>query len=152
MVRRLLWCVAGLILVPLTLSGSAPRESAVPLSALHFLLGQWEGVGDQAGAVGGFTFAPGVQDHVIVRTNYSNTPANGTTPASRHDDLMVIYAETGVVKADYFDSEGHVIRYIVDARPGRATFRGGRDVWPLIPFDLHRTSWDARRQLRCAGG
>ena len=58
----------------------------------------------------------------MVRTNYSNTPATGGTPASRHDDLMVVYVEAGVVKADYFDSEGHVIRYVVDGRPGEAVF------------------------------
>jgi hypothetical protein len=35
---------------------------------------------------------------------------------------MVVYVEAGVVKADYFDSEGHVIRYVVDGRPGEAAF------------------------------
>jgi len=36
-------------------------------------------------------------------------------PAPRHDDLLVIYRENGSLKADYFDSEGHVIRYAVSA-------------------------------------
>jgi len=59
---------------------------------------------------------------VIVRTNYSNTPATADKPASRHDDLMVIYVDAGHVKADYFDSEGHVIRYAVEGRPGEVVF------------------------------
>jgi hypothetical protein len=63
-----------------------------------------------------------VQDRVIVRTNYSNTPADSGKPASRHDDLMVIYTDSGVVKADYFDSENHVIRYVAEARPGEVVF------------------------------
>ena len=92
------------------------------LAPLQFLLGEWEGVGDQAGATGRFTFAPGVQDRVVVRTNYSNTPASGSTPASRHDDLMVIYVDGGLVKADYFDNEGHVIRYVAEIRAGQVVF------------------------------
>ena len=86
---------------------------------LAFLIGEWEGAGDPAGATGGFAFARGAQDHVVVRTNYSNTPAKGDLAASRHDDLMIIYAEGGALKADYFDSEGHVIRYILQP-PSRA--------------------------------
>lgn len=41
-----------------------------------------------------------------------------------HDDLMVIYAEApGSLQADYYDSEGHVIRYAVAASaPGSAVF------------------------------
>jgi phage-related tail fiber protein len=83
---------------------------------------RWQGIGDQAGATGGFTFSATVQDRVIVRTNYSNTPATAGSPASRHDDLMVIYVEGDAVKADYFDNEGHVIRYLVQPRPGGVVF------------------------------
>jgi hypothetical protein len=97
-------------------------ESPAPLAAFQFLLGEWKSIDDQAGATGGFSFAPGVQDRVIVRTNYSNTPPSSDRPASRHDDLMVIYVDAGLVKAEYFDSEGHVIRYVVDARPGAVVF------------------------------
>ena len=103
-------------------TGTARGRSPAPLAAFQFLLGQWEGIGDQAGATGGFTFAPSVQDRVIVRTNYSDTRATGGKPASRHDDLMVIYIDAGVVKADYFDSEDHVIRYVAEARSGEVMF------------------------------
>ena len=114
--------VGSVLLVFFALGGSIHGESLPPLARLQFLVGEWEGIGDQAGATGGFTFAPSLQDRVLVRTNYSNTPATGGTPASRHDDLMVVYVETSLVKADYFDSEGHVIRYVADARPGEVVF------------------------------
>lgn len=107
----------GLVsLVLIVLTGLARGENPATLASFRFLLGQWEGVGDQAAATGGFTFAAGVQDRVIVRTNYSNRPTNAAQPASRHDDLMIVYVDGGVVKADYFDSEGHVIRYVAEAR------------------------------------
>ena len=63
---------AALLLISLT--GAIRAERPVPLALLQFLFGEWEGIGDQAGATGGFTFAPSVQDRVIVRPNYSNTP------------------------------------------------------------------------------
>ena len=120
--RRFLRSLGSVSLVLIVLTGSARAESPVTLASLQFLLGQWEGIGDQAGATGGFTFAPSVQDRVIVRTNYSNTPANGGKPASRHEDLMVIYVDSGLVKADYFDSESHVIRYVAEARSDAVVF------------------------------
>jgi hypothetical protein len=115
--RTLVAILALLIVVP-----GMRAEVPPPLAPLQFLLGEWEGVGDQAGATGGFSFAPGVQDRVIVRTNVSNTPASGGTPASRHDDLMIVYVEGETVKADYFDSEGHVVRYVAAPRSGAVVF------------------------------
>jgi hypothetical protein len=106
-----------------SMASSALRaEPPAALAQLQFLLGDWEAAGDQAGATGGSTFAANVQGHVIVRTNYSDAPASGGTPASRHDDLMVIYVEGNVVKADYFDNEGHVIRYAVSANADQVVF------------------------------
>jgi hypothetical protein len=110
--------LALLIAVPGAMRAAVPA----PLAPLQFLLGEWEGVGDQGGATGGFSFAPGVQDRVIVRTNVSNTPASGATAASRHDDLMIVYVEGETVKADYFDNEGHVIRYVAAPKPGAVVF------------------------------
>ena len=120
--RRLLLAVASVSLLSIVWTGTMRGESPAPLAPFQFLLGGWTGTGDQADATGGFTFAPAVQDRVIVRTNYSNTPPNGGRPASRHDDLMVIFVDAGVVKAEYFDSEDHVIRYVADARPGEVVF------------------------------
>ena len=86
------------------------------LSPLRFLVGEWEAIERPAGETGAFTFKAAVQDHVIVRTNEAVYTATAGRPASRHDDLMVIYAERGSIKAEYFDNEGHVIRYAVQPR------------------------------------
>jgi hypothetical protein len=121
--RRPCLRVSGLIcLIWLSSAGTLRGEVPAPLAPLQFLLGDWEGVGDQAGATGGFSFALRVQDRVIVRTNYSDRPASGTEPASRHDDLMVIYEDAGRIKAEYFDSEGHIIRYVAEVKGAEVVF------------------------------
>jgi hypothetical protein len=103
-------------------AASLPRE----LAPLGFLLGEWDGGGSGAPgqASGGTSFATSLQDRVIVRTNFAAIAATDKTPASRHDDLMIIYVdERGAVRADYYDNEGHVIRYAVTVSgPGRAVF------------------------------
>src|ERR1700694_4412539 len=72
--RRFASTFGPVALLLISLTGAIRAERPVPLALLQFLFGEWEGIGDQAGATGGFTFAPSVQDRVIVRTNYSNTP------------------------------------------------------------------------------
>jgi hypothetical protein len=94
--------------------GQRPRNSSLDVAALGFLLGEWEAIGTPAGETGGFTFSLGVQNHVMTRTNDAVYDAREGRPASRHDDFMIIYAEDGQLRADYFDSEQHVIRYVVD--------------------------------------
>jgi hypothetical protein len=118
--RALAWGFAGFMIA--LSSGATEAQTVSRLEPLRFLLGEWQGIGDQAGATGGFTFRSTVQDRVIVRTNYSDTPATAGSAASRHDDLMVIYVDGDAVKADYFDNEGHVIRYLVQLRPGNVVF------------------------------
>jgi hypothetical protein len=115
--------VCGLAcLMSIALIGAVRGQAPGPLASLQFLLGTWEGIGDQGGATGGFSFALSVQDRVIVRTNYADTPARGGKSASRHDDLMVIYEDAGRVKAEYFDSERHVVRYVAETKGGEVVF------------------------------
>ena len=109
---------------------AAPAAQAAPagsaLEPFAFLVGEWPSTGSgQPGAgTGTATFARSLQDKVIVRTSYAEYPAAGDKPATRHDDLMVIYAAPGGgARADYYDSEGHVIRYAVHSpAPGQAIF------------------------------
>lgn len=114
----------GLALVLVLASISAVRaEAPASLVPLRFLLGDWEAIPDSSGgATGAFSFSSGVQEHVIVRTNYSISRAADAKPSSRHDDLMVIYDEAGTVRADYFDNEGHVIRYVVQPKARSVAF------------------------------
>lgn len=90
------------------------------LKPLRFLIGQWEAVGSgkPGTATGSATFASGLQERVLIRTSYAEYPARGSKPAARHDDLMVIYVDSDAqVKADYYDNEGHIIRYHVQTSP-----------------------------------
>ncbi len=108
-------------------TGATPGGAGpAPLEALAFLLGTWgaSGSGHPGTAAGKATFARSLQDRVILRTSFAESPATKTTPASRHDDLMIIFAtDRAGIRADYYDNEGHVIRYAVTvAGAGDATF------------------------------
>jgi predicted dehydrogenase len=98
------------LLLALQRAAAAQADAFAPLA---FLLGEWEAVETPAAERGAFAFRLAVQDHVIIRTNEAVYAATADRPASRHDDLMVIFGENGSLKADYFDNEGHVIRYAV---------------------------------------
>lgn len=114
---------AAVLVAAMLAAGVAAAQSATDLSPLNFLLGDWQAIDTAPGETGRSVFTLRVQDHVIVRDNEASYPAAGGRPASRHDDLMVIYGENGSIRADYFDNEGHVIRYAV--RPqgsGRVVF------------------------------
>ena len=116
------------ITVLLAVVVSAPLSAqSDPFARLQFLVGEWVAVETPAGESGSFTFKPDVQGHVIVRTNEANYAATADRPASRHDDLLVVYSENGALKADYFDSEGHVIRYAVTADSDHATLLSAPD-------------------------
>lgn len=116
--------LASIVVSLLLASGIEAQSSGAPtatLAPLQFLVGEWEAVGTPPGESGGFGFSFAVQGRVLVRTNHADYAASDRGPASRHDDLMMIYAEGGAIKADYFDNEDHIIRYT-------AQVRGARDV------------------------
>ena len=93
-----------------------------PFHPLRFLMGEWVADGPDATASGHFELTADVQGKVLIRHNHADYPAAKNRPAVNHDDLMVIYPEGGI-KATYFDSEGHVIRYTMQpGAPGEATF------------------------------
>jgi hypothetical protein len=107
------------MLLACALAVSAHAQSRADLSAFDFLLGDWDAIGLPAGESGAFNFSRAVQDRIIVRTNYAKYPARDGKPATRHDDLMVIFVEGETLKADYFDSEQHVIHYVIEPRGPR---------------------------------
>ena len=59
-----------------------------------------------------------------VRKNFAEFPATNGKPASRHDDLMVVYRDEAShgLRATYYDNEGHTIPYAVTASAGNVVF------------------------------
>jgi hypothetical protein len=108
------------------LSGSAFAAEPLELKPFAFLIGEWtaSGSGQPGAGSGAAVFARGLQDQVILRNSYAEYPATDGKPASRHDDLMIIYRmRDGGTRADYYDNEGHVIRYVLSSPgPGQAVF------------------------------
>jgi hypothetical protein len=81
------------------------------------LTGTWvgEGSGQPGQGSGTFSFAFDLDSNILVRKSHSEYPATGKTPATVHDDLMVVYRDPSgkPVNAVYFDNEGHTIFYTV---------------------------------------
>jgi hypothetical protein len=94
-----------------------PADRDAHWKPIQFLLGNWTAVGGgpQTGqGQGAFSFTPDLDRSIVVRRNlaeYHDGPNAGT----RHDDLMIVYADPpgSPLRAIYFDSEGHTIRYNV---------------------------------------
>jgi hypothetical protein len=102
--------------------GAAPQDA---LNVVAPLLGRWVAEPDPRapGVTGWTTFSRELGDKVVVRKNHASYPAKEGKPASAHDDLMVIFAEDSRLRAEYFDNEGHVIRYEVQSpAPGTLVF------------------------------
>jgi len=118
------------------------------LTSLGFLIGDWTAVDTPPGESGEFTFSLGVQDRIMTRTNFANYAARDGRPASRHDDFMIIYGEGSELKADYFDSEQHVIRYVVQPRSDHEVVFAS-EAKPSEP--RYRLSYTARSDGTLAG-
>ena len=110
--------VCALLLLPV----AAVAEDWGPL---EFLIGQWtgQGSGTPGNGAGAFSFAPDLQRRILVRKSFAEYPPAGGKPSVRHDDLLIVYREgTAPIRAIYFDNEGHVIRYTVEAHANEAVF------------------------------
>jgi hypothetical protein len=108
---------AILLLAALSLLG----QPAPDWSGWKFLIGEWsgEGTGTPGQGSGGFSSLPDLSGRVLIRKNRAEYPATKDKPAYSHEDLMVIYPDTPVERAVYFDNEGHVIHYTAEFKgPG----------------------------------
>ena len=97
---------------------SAQQSSPVNWTKLQFLVGTWNaaGSGSPGEGAGAFSFSFDLQKRVLVRHSHTDYPAASNRPAFAHDDLMIIYAdEQQLFHADYYDNEGHVIRYTIES-------------------------------------
>jgi hypothetical protein len=113
----LLACLSALGML-LTPSAALPPD----WSAWRPLAGEWVAdVDPKDGATGAFSLVPELQGHVLVRRNFAQYP-KGHPRAGRHEDLMVVYHAGPATRADYYDSEGHVIHYGVTVEGRRFLF------------------------------
>jgi hypothetical protein len=114
--------------VLLSIQSSAQTQKD-PWTPLQFLIGSWlgTGLGKPGEAVQGTaTFSFDLNKSVIVRkTKVEIASKPGETTSQVHEDLMIIHPQPGDPKfgAEFFDNEGHVIRYTIDTpKPGVAIF------------------------------
>jgi len=105
-----------LVITSTYVQSQAPSPHKPSWQQLQFLIGAWVSTGPtQLGeGHGEFSFERQLNDYVVVRRSFAEYKS-GPAAGSRHDDLMVIYADPPNASpyAIYFDSEGHVIRYNV---------------------------------------
>jgi hypothetical protein len=131
--RTLTLCVVSLFLC------LAPQQKANAgnWDSWRFLLGKWAGKasGQPGEGTGTFTFRFELQGKILVRRNRDDFPATKDHPASSHEDLMVVYPETGGprTRAIYFDSEGHVIQYTAEFSEDQKTLIFLSDPVPSAP-------------------
>jgi hypothetical protein len=110
--------VTGLLLI----AGACLAQDSVDArwKDVQFLLGNWTATKTPAGTTGSFSFQTDLVGRVIIRRNFSQVE-NGP----RHEDLLVIYADgpDSGLRAAYFDSEGHAIRYkVTSPAPNQTVF------------------------------
>jgi hypothetical protein len=107
----------ALLLATIARLGAGAPDQSARWGPLQPLVGAWtgEGGGGPGQGSGSFSFQPDLQGKILVRKNRAEYPATKDRPAFVHDDLMVVYRDTpeAPLRAIYFDSEGHTIRYEV---------------------------------------
>ena len=91
-----------------------------PLQPLAFMVGDWRSAGDStgAGAGGDSAIHPDLGGRILVRRDHVTLRAGGG-----FDIYMVVYPDGDRADADFIDTEGHTIHYLVTPGPGpSATF------------------------------
>src|SRR5215470_8751482 len=98
----------GMLVVAMLLAAPAARADDT-WAAWQPMLGNFVAEGAT------YSLEPALDGKVLVRKGQSG----------KHADLMVVYAEGGKTRADYWDNEGHVIRYEVTLAGSHAVFLAG---------------------------
>lgn len=118
--------LAALLLAAVCVYGSASSPSKTEArdnwEGWAFLMGDWVGTGTgiPGEGTGVFSFRPELDGRILVRKNRVEYPApavSGSSPV--HEDLLIVYPAQGgsVLRAIYFDNEGHTIPYGVALSP-----------------------------------
>src|SRR5690349_8921140 len=102
--------VAAFVVASSSIAFAQPAPLPMPdWSAWQPLVGHWVADPSPDGAVGSFSFTSELQSRVLMRKNVADYPKTKV----HHEDLMVVYKGETLTRADYWDNEGHVIRYTV---------------------------------------
>lgn len=80
------------------------------------LVGTWEADKAADGTTGGFTLEYALGGKALLRNNHSDKGDQ------HHEDLMIVFIENGKTRAEYWDNEGHVIRYDANVEGKKAVF------------------------------
>lgn len=117
---RKLACALWLLVLALCTSATAQESKPADVwGPWRFLIGDW--ITDNGGgtpgraSAGEFSFALELNGKILARRSFADYPAANGRPAYHHEDLTVLYPEGKLIKADFFDGEGHVIHYTAQA-------------------------------------
>jgi hypothetical protein len=104
---------------------------------LNFLVGDWngEGGGKPGQGPGNMSVTWDLDRQVMINKGHSEYPASKDRPATVHDSLMIIFKDPSgeKLRATYFDNEGHVIQYAIEASENPVTIRFVSDALPSTP-------------------
>jgi hypothetical protein len=126
---------------------------------IEFLFGNWTGKGGGASAgqgAGDYSFEPQIGNSIVVRKSFAEY-TSGPEAGTRHDDLMIVYADPpgSPLRAIYFDSEGHTIRYNVKTpAPNVAVFESdGTQPGPKyrLTYTQHGSNLDGKFEIAPPG-
>jgi hypothetical protein len=105
---------------------TCPGQQKPAWEKWNWLEGEWTGEGSGKPGQGGgtFSFKPGLDARILIRTSHSEYPASVSKPKVIHEDLMIIYPDNSGngPKAIYFDNEGHNINYSITCGDKSITF------------------------------
>jgi len=114
---------------------------------LQWLLGRWADDwrrGEPGEATdGGESWDLQLDGQILVRTSWCTYPSAGGRPAFRHDDLLIVFHDLGAqIRAIFWDTDGHVIRYVTAVLdPDRRGFAFESD--PSVPGPGQRLHYRA---------
>ena len=121
-----------------------------PWRPVRFLVGTWEA--KSKASTGEYTFRMDLGAHLLTRISKTASCKSGTEIDCEHTDLLHIYPEGAGLKAIYFDNEGHVIHYDVNA-PGPNTVvllspAGGQGPQFRLSYELKDGEMRGKFELR----
>jgi hypothetical protein len=120
--RRFLSVVT--LIIAFVISSAAQAPPKPDWSSWNWIIGTWDGqaTGKPGAGSGSFSLLYSLDHAILVRKSLSAYKAPQTALKTHHEDFMVVYEENNKWRADYWDSERHVIHYAITMGEGTATF------------------------------